>query len=394
MATTIFQLEADELRIVDVNPMMLAIMDRELDSVLRLRPKEFLPPFVATPARIAQFETIARGASDLPCLDFEIEDRVEGELWRAYQVFAYGGDPGTVAVQLHDITARKREELRLRRRGDVQQELLDLLPHPVYWCDEHGRYVDGNKALCQLLDAEDMGQLVGEPAVEVSPGLAEVLPTPDTAPVPELDRELEFTARGEPRTLLSSRVPLRDQEGAAKGFVGILHDISVRKQMERELLERRDSLEQAVLERTEQLAHQLSLVAAQRETIHDLSTPVIQVWDGILVLPLIGLFDARRCLDVTHELLEAISLHGSRCVILDVTAISSADKDFPFHLHRIAKSTRLLGCRCVLSGLQPHMAKAFARMQAELDELISLRNLKSALHECITHIEGRTPISH
>ena len=386
MATTILRLENDELRIADANPKILATLGRTLEEVVGLSVPAFFPAFVATVAHLEMFETLARGASDLPGLDTEVEQHVDGELHRAYQVIAYGGDPGTVAVQLNDISARKREEYRLRRRDAVQRELLELLPQAVYWCDARGRYVDGNRALCELVGVDGMDELSGQLAAERTPQLAELFRSPVYEPA--LDRELELpTPEGPPRTMLWSRVPLH-AEGELAGFVGILHDISARKLLERELLERKESLEQAVQERTRELASQLSVISAQRETIHDLSTPIIQVWEGIIVLPLIGTVDARRSLELTRELLDAIERLASRCVIIDVTGIDDAELEFPHHLARIARAARLLGCRCVVCGLHPRMAQALATQRAELGQLVAQRNLQSALHECIAHLES------
>ncbi|EDM80918.1 sigma-B regulator RsbR [Plesiocystis pacifica SIR-1] len=382
MGTTILRLVDDQLMVADANPRMQAITGLCLDRARATPPHLFFPEFVLKGDRMAAFEVLARGASDLPALDYEAQRRVDGELRAAYQVIAYGGDPGTVAIQLNDITSRKREELRLRQRGAIQQELLNLLPHAVYWCDENGILAGGNEALSRLMGVTGASSLVGRSLADLDPRLAAKAERSDTAAESEREVELALPDGGR-RTFLASQVELE----ASAGWVGLLHDITRRKRMERELLERKESLEQAVRARTSELEEQLALVRSQRETILELSAPIIRVWDGIVVLPLVGMVDDRRGEVITSQLLAAIGAQGARCVIIDVTAIHAADTGFAHHLLKLAGAARLLGARCVLSGLRPDIAQTLVSLGIELIGLITLRNLESALHDCIAHLE-------
>jgi rsbT co-antagonist protein RsbR len=124
---------------------------------------------------------------------------------------------------------------------------------------------------------------------------------------------------------------------------------------------------------------------AQAETIQQLSVPLIDVWDGVLALPIVGTIDEARAMRMTESLLEAIVQNSTRYAILDMTGATAMDSSIATHLGDMVRATRLVGSECLVSGLGP----ALARTLAELDVPLSVKtfgSLRAALRHAIRAI--------
>lgn len=120
---------------------------------------------------------------------------------------------------------------------------------------------------------------------------------------------------------------------------------------------REAQLGDAVQSATRELEEKLELVARQRRLILELSTPLIQVWDGILVLPLIGALDEERSSSLTESVLRAISERGAHHLIIDVTGVAELNAEAAERLLRTIAAARLLGARCLLAGISARVAQ-------------------------------------
>jgi rsbT co-antagonist protein RsbR len=123
----------------------------------------------------------------------------------------------------------------------------------------------------------------------------------------------------------------------------------------------------------------IAVIEQQKQVIVDLSTPVIEVWAGVLTLPLVGMFDQERATKVTTELLEAVVTLQASLVILDVTGIENVDTNVADHFLRMARTVRLLGSDCVLSGVRPAVAQTIVSMGLDVGEIRSFPTLRAAL---------------
>jgi PAS domain S-box-containing protein len=165
---------------------------------------------------------------------------------------------------------------------------------------------------------------------------------------------------------------LRSPSGAVLGAVCIAKDVTERRQSEREL--------RAQLER----------ITIQEQMIRALFTPIIRVWERVLVLPLIGELDQRRVAEIMNDLLNAVVEARSAFVVLDLTGVQAVDGDTAGHLIRINHAVRLLGARCLLSGISPTFAQAILAQDLDLSELVSFSTLHAALHHALMHM-GELP---
>lgn len=135
------------------------------------------------------------------------------------------------------------------------------------------------------------------------------------------------------------------------------------------------------------LEEKLATIDQQRAAIRELSTPVMEVWDGILCLPIVGIMDTARSADMTDALLRAVVATQARCAIVDITGIEVMDTRTADHFIRMAKSVRLLGAECVLTGLNPQIAQTVVHMGVDMEGLTTHRSLRDALQ----HFIGRRP---
>jgi rsbT co-antagonist protein RsbR len=148
--------------------------------------------------------------------------------------------------------------------------------------------------------------------------------------------------------------PILDADQAVQGYVKVARDLSERREQEQ-------------------------LVQRQRDEILELSTPVIQVWDKVLVLPIIGTLDSLRASRLTESLLERVSLDQAEVVILDVSGVPAIDTDVAQHLLKTVDAARLMGTVSVLSGVRPETAQAMVHLGIDLGNLRCRTTLKEAL---------------
>lgn len=162
------------------------------------------------------------------------------------------------------------------------------------------------------------------------------------------------------------------------------------KASKQDLREANARLEEKVSERTAELTAQLERIQAQQETIRALFTPIIRVWERVLVLPIIGSLDRDRAAEITHNLLHAVVASRSAYAILDLTGVADVDAETADHLIRIHGSVRMLGAQCLLSGLSAGVARSFANLNADLHNVVSFGALHTALQHALLRM-GELP---
>jgi len=136
-----------------------------------------------------------------------------------------------------------------------------------------------------------------------------------------------------------------------------------------------EKLEQRATEAEEALR----IVKAQRETILELSTPAIQIWDDIIVMPLIGTIDARRARQIIESLLGSVVEHQASVAIVDITGVPSIDTEVADHFIKTIQAARMLGAQVVLTGVSPNNARAMVKLGIDVDRLNAKSSLKKGL---------------
>ncbi|MCA9652351.1 MAG: STAS domain-containing protein [Myxococcales bacterium] len=153
--------------------------------------------------------------------------------------------------------------------------------------------------------------------------------------------------------------------------------------------QRRDEAMKAMTEARASLEEKLDTIRRQQIAIRDLSAPIIDLWEGILTLPIVGTVDSQRAVDITEKLLQRIADTNAACVIIDLTGVDVVDTMTADHLIKLVKSARLLGTYCVVTGIGPEIARTLVDLGVELHELVTLKRLREGLQACLVHLQGR-----
>ena len=135
----------------------------------------------------------------------------------------------------------------------------------------------------------------------------------------------------------------------------------------------------------QELSTQIDTIEKQREAIRNLSIPIIEVWEGVLCVPMVGVLDSMRAADVTTSLLAAVVQKKASFAIIDVTGIEVMDTQSADHFLRMARAVALLGAQCALSGVHPNIARTIVHMGVELQGLKCYRTMREALRYCVRH---------
>ena len=130
-----------------------------------------------------------------------------------------------------------------------------------------------------------------------------------------------------------------------------------------------------------ELEDKLATIEKQRAAIRELSTPIMEVWDNVLCLPVVGIMDTARSSEMTSALLQAVVEKKARCTIIDITGIDVMDTRTVDHFMRMARAVRLLGAECVLTGINPHIAQTVVHMGIDMSSVVTHRTLHEALQQ-------------
>jgi rsbT co-antagonist protein RsbR len=135
---------------------------------------------------------------------------------------------------------------------------------------------------------------------------------------------------------------------------------------------------------TRELEQKLETIELQQATIGQLSTPIIDIWRGILALPLLGSLGAERATEVTSALLERVVERRARWVLIDLTGVDAVDAATADHLLRLVRALELVGARCILSGIAPRLVGSLMTSGDALRGVRSMRTLQEALEYCLS----------
>jgi rsbT co-antagonist protein RsbR len=133
------------------------------------------------------------------------------------------------------------------------------------------------------------------------------------------------------------------------------------------------------------------VIRQQRADMLELSTPVIKVWDKILTLPIIGTLDSRRAQMMMEALLQKIVESGSTIAILDITGVRTMDTLVANHLIKTVTAARLMGARCILTGVSPAIAQTMVQLGIDLTQITTRAQMADGIKLAL-EMNGRTII--
>ncbi|MCE3603956.1 STAS domain-containing protein [Massilia sp. P8910] len=120
------------------------------------------------------------------------------------------------------------------------------------------------------------------------------------------------------------------------------------------------------------------VILRQQQELLELSTPVVQLWDGVLALPLIGTLDSARTQVVMENLLQKIVDTGASIAIIDITGVPTVDTLVAQHLLKTIAAARLMGADCIISGIRPQIAQTIVHLGVNLEDVVTKATLADA----------------
>lgn len=120
------------------------------------------------------------------------------------------------------------------------------------------------------------------------------------------------------------------------------------------------------------------VILRQQQEMLELSTPVVELWNGLLALPLIGTLDSARTQIVMQNLLEAIVEKGADLAIIDITGVPTVDTLVAQHLLKTVAAARLMGTECIISGIRPQIAQTIIHLGVDLSGVLTKATLADA----------------
>ena len=119
----------------------------------------------------------------------------------------------------------------------------------------------------------------------------------------------------------------------------------------------------------------------QQEAIRELSTPVLQVRERLLILPIIGLIDPQRARQLTEQLLRAIRSNRAKVVVIDITGVAAMDSNVANHLVLTVEASRLLGATVIVTGLSPEISQTLVNIGVDLSKMNTVGDLQGGIEE-------------
>src|SRR5579864_455334 len=129
------------------------------------------------------------------------------------------------------------------------------------------------------------------------------------------------------------------------------------------------------------------VIREQQEAIRVLSTPVLQVRERLLILPIIGVIDPQRARQLTEQLLRGIRTNRAKVVVIDITGVPVMDANVANHLVQTVEATRLLGATVIITGLSPEIAQTLVTIGVDLGKMNTVGDLQGGIEEA-EHLLG------
>ncbi|WP_437892897.1 PAS domain-containing protein [Sorangium sp. So ce124] len=277
------------------------------------------------------------------------------------------GDVREIAAIVDEGDDPRQRERLMHERYQMLLQLVDNSPNVMFIKDAEGRYVFLNRHYARALGRHVI-EFLGKDEHEFGatpPGVADRI----------VEKEREVFASGQAMRyqevldygsqnfyFFTVKFPVRNERGELVGVGGVVREDTDLRRAE-----------------AERAALQEQIIAAQQEALRELSTPLIPLADGVLVMPLVGTVDSARAGQIMETLLTGISGQRAHTAILDITGVRAVDTLVADALTRTARAAQMLGARVVLTGIRPEVARALIELGADLTGIVTMGTLQSGI---------------
>ena len=263
-------------------------------------------------------------------------------------------------------------DIRTRATSEIGRSVDDLnfvissMPGMVCWkAADDFRYLGCNQAFADMAGMPSPEDIIGKTDFELpwKREQAEFYRSVDSRIASTGVAEKEYTepirdADGTERWIKVSKQPMHDKSGNIIAVLAVIEDITERKAAEEALKE-------------------------QTRAVMELSTPVVKVWDGILLLPLVGTMDTARSAQMTERLLSTIGETDAQFVILDVTGLPHIDTSVARHILTTVDAAKILGTQVIITGFSPVAAQTLAQLGVDFSSLRTRGSLSTGMQEAM-----------
>ncbi len=245
---------------------------------------------------------------------------------------------------------------------DMENALLESIPIPIMIVDKDFNILFINPAGCDLFGRK-FEEVKGKKCYKV---LESRCVSASTCGIKQaIDNDKKYTGRyeisdhGETINIEVTAVPLKDEDGNIVGGLEYIADITNRVKMENDL-------------------------RVQSQTILELATPVIKIWDGILLLPLVGAIDTARAQHIMENLLNSIVENEAELAILDLTGVPVVDTAVARHIIKAVNAAKMLGAKTILTGFSPEVSQTLVTLGIDLSNITTCGSLKTGISKAIS----------
>ncbi|WP_028582034.1 PAS domain-containing protein [Desulfogranum japonicum] len=248
---------------------------------------------------------------------------------------------------------------------DLAVHVLEHLPTPVMAVNREMELVFLNEAGLKHI-GRSWEEVKGKPCKDILQsrhcGTSEckMRQVMDGGQVATVRNEMKINGRTVPVEYTAAA--LKDQDGTIVGGVEYIIDITERVRQEKKLQE-------------------------QSKTIREISTPAIKLWDRMVILPVVGVVDSQRAQQMMSAMLQKIMATAAKVIILDIQGVAAMDTAVANHLIKIAKATKLMGCRCIISGITPAVAETLVQLGIELTDIDTNSTLQDSLFDAFSLLD-------
>lgn len=297
--------------------------------------------------------------------------------WHVRRLLDEAGQARGIVASGYDITQHKSNQEKLARSQSELQAIIDGSPIVLFVKDLEGRFIRTNRSFDDNL-GHGASFVIGKKD-------ADFLPL-EVAEQNVVNDALALAARGPVRfeeripmkdglrIFSASKFPLYDTREVPYAVCGIASDITDLREAE----EARGRLQAQVIE-------------AQRQALRELSTPLLPIASGVVLIPLVGAIDEGRAALVLETLLEGVSAHRAKIAILDITGVRTVDASVALGLVQAAQAARLLGAEVLLTGVSPQSARTLVDLATDMRGIKTLSSLEQGVELAMSRAARGAP---
>ena len=366
-----------EGQILDANPHFLAIMGYPLDELKGKHHGMLLSPDEAQSATYDTFwETLRSGTSQES--EFHLLDKQGRDIWirgACSPVLDAEGQLTRIIIYAMDLTGQKQ----LTASFEGQLNALSRVMGKVEFSLD-GTILDANPRFLDIVGYR-LEELKGQHhRLLVDPDYAQ---SADYRTFWETLRRGEFLAgefcrlgkQGQEVWIQGSYNPVLDLNGKPSKIVKFATDITAQVEQHRQLKLAMVEAEEAARVREE-----------LHKSLQEMSTPVTPIWDGILLLPLVGIIDSMRTADVMNKSLTKIAETRARVFVLDIAGVATVDTGVANQLIKITKATQFMGCEAIISGVSPAIARTMVELGVSVGDVRTTATLRDAFEIALKRV--------